>query len=199
MDELYKTLSDIPNKRRGLIVLCVALVCSLAWYFLSIQPLQAQIEAEQTQMRVIRRKLEQRDATLDQIKNLKANIENKRSQKQRLGEQLPDKADIARLLKKIHERARDSGLKLSSFTPGPTADLELYSRIEVKMEFKGTYLQILSFINELGDAKGLERIINVEQLRLIRLSTTEDQQLLKGSFLLVTFMSKSKPAEISAP
>ena len=74
MDELYKTLSDIPNKRRGFVVLCIAFVCSLAWYFLSIQPLQAQIEAEQNQMRLIRRKLEQRDATLDQIKNLKANI-----------------------------------------------------------------------------------------------------------------------------
>ena len=67
------------------------------------------------------------------------------------------------------------------------------------MEFKGTYLQILNFINELGDAKGLERIINVEQLRLIRLATTEDQQVLKGSFLLVTFMSKSKPAETPTP
>lgn len=197
MDELYKKLSEIPNRKRSGLVLLIALACGLAWYFLSIRPLQAQIEAERVQMRMIDRKLKQRDATLDKIKNLKANIENKRSQKLRLGEQLPGKADIARLLKKIHERARDAGLHLSSFTPGPTVDLELYSRIEVKMEFRGKYLQILNFINELGDAKGLERIINVEQLRLTRFSNGQDNHLLKGSFLLVTFMSKSNLSEDS--
>ena len=49
---------------------------------------------------------------------------------------------------------------------------------------------MLSFINELGDVKGLDRIINVEQLNMNRVQN-EDKSYLKGSFLLVTFRSKT--------
>ena len=60
------------------------------------------------------------------------------------------------------------------------------------MAFLGSYTQILSFINELSDAKGLDRIINIEQLKLSRQAGNSAQtSMLSGSFLLVTFMSKS--------
>jgi Tfp pilus assembly protein PilO len=191
MNELYKRLSEIPQKRRGMVALFIAMIAALAWYFLSIEPLNAKIIGEQQTIRSIRQKLLQRPKTLERIANLEADIETQKNRKMRLSEQLPDQADIAKLLKKIHERARDTELNITRFENGSTVILELYAKIEVKMEFLGTYTQILSFINELSDVKELDRIINIEQLILSRLTGNEKSSKLRGSFLLVTFMSKS--------
>ena len=192
MDEIYKRLSDIPQKKRGMTALTLALIVSISWYFFSIRPLDAKIIGEQDRVRALKIKLSQRPKTLQKISNHEANTETQRSRKRRLSEQLPNQADIARLLKKIHERAQESELVISRFERGDTVLLDLYARIEVKMAFIGSYTQILSFINELSDAKGLDRIINIEQLKLSRQAGDSSQtSILSGSFLLVTFMSKS--------
>ena len=191
MNELYKRLSEIPVKRRGIVALILAFVVALAWYFLQIEPLNAKIIAEQQTIRNIKRKLDQERTTIERIANLEANIETQKNRKMRLGEQLPDQADIAKLLGKIHERARDTKLNITRFENGPVVALELYAKIEIKMAFQGSYTQILDFINELSDVKGLDRIINIEQLKLSQLDSSEKESILRGSFILVTFMSKS--------
>jgi Tfp pilus assembly protein PilO len=195
MEELYKRLAEVPAKRRPLIAVAVALVTMLGWYALGVYPIKGQIIAEQDNILRIRKKLEQRPKTIAHIKDLDRDIDSQRDRKRSLGERLPSEDDIADLLKKIHDRARDSGLRLSRFERGSSVTEELYVRIEVKMEFDGSFKQILSFINELGDVRGLDRIINVERLNLMRIQKNEGV-FLRGSFLLVTF--KSKPAVASA-
>ena len=191
MDEIYKRLSDIPLKRRGIVSLMIAVVATALWYFLAIRPIEAQIIAQQDQERRIRAKLRSKSETDEKIKNLQANIAGQKNERTRLGEKFPSQADISVLLSKIHERARDSELQISSFEQGPIIERELYARIEVTMGFKGTFSQVINFINELSDVRGLDRIVNVENLSLKRSATTSLKPVLGGSFLLVTFMSKS--------
>jgi len=190
MEELYKRLADVPPKRRAAAALAVAVVTMLAWYLGGVRPLQGQIIAEQDNILQIRKKLELRPKTIAHIKDLDRDIDSQRDRKRSLSERLPSEDDIADLLKKIHDRARESGLRLSRFERGASITEELYVRIEVKMEFDGTFKQVLGFINELGDVRGLDRIINVERLNLMRIQKNEGV-FLRGSFLLVTFKSKT--------
>lgn len=190
MDELYKRLSEVPNKKRPLVAFGVMIASVIGWYALGIRPLKANISDAINQTTQIKRELRQRDKTLAHIEDLDRDIESQRNRRERLSEQLPSEDDIADLLNKIHERARESGFQLTRFERGNTILEPLYARIEVKVEFKGTFKQVLSFINELGDVKGLDRIINVEQLNMNRVQN-DDKSYLKGSFLLVTFRSKT--------
>lgn len=192
MDELYKRLSDIPLKSRGLVAFMIMIAASIAWYFLGVRPIDAQIVINQEQEKRIRAKLRNKSKTDEKIKNLQANIANQKNERARLGEKFPSQADIAILITKLHERARDSELEIKTFERGPTIALELYERIEITMSVKGTFAQILNFINELSDVRGLDRIVNVEDLSIRRESEVEQTQL-TASFLLVTFMSKSAP------
>ena len=191
MDEIYKRLSEVPLKRRGIVALMIAVITTGLWYFLSIRPIEAKIIAQQDQERRIRAKLRNKSETDEKIKNLQANIAGQKNERTRLGEKFPSQADISVLLSKIHERARDSDLRIESFEQGPIIERELYARIEVTMGFKGTFIQIINFINELSDVRGLDRIVNVENLSLKRSSSDSMKPILTGSFLLVTFMSKS--------
>lgn len=190
MDELYKRLSEIPQKNRPLVAIGVLLASMIGWYLLSIRPLKQEIVDAGEEIQKIERELSQRPATLAHIADLDRDIESQRNRRIRLSEQLPSEDDIADLLNKIHDRARESGFNLTRFERGSTILEELYARIEVKVEFTGTFRQVLSFINELGDVKELDRIINVEQLNLTRVHD-EKRSFLRGSFLLVTFRSKT--------
>jgi Tfp pilus assembly protein PilO len=190
MDELYKRLSEIPQKKRPLVAIGVLIASVVGWYFLSIRPLKLEIINSGEQIQRIERELSQRPATLARIADLDRDIESQRNRRVRLSEQLPSEDDIADLLNKIHDRARESGFNLTRFERGSTILEELYARIEVKVEFTGTFKQVLRFINELGDVKELDRIINVEQLTVTRVHD-EKRSYLRGSFLLVTFRSKT--------
>ncbi len=191
MDELYKRLSDIPMKRRGGVSFGFMIVVSVLWYIAGVRPIEAEIISMTDRIRKIRQELQDEPETNSKIENLQANIAGQKNAKQRLGEQLPPQADIALLLNKLHERARDASLQIDRFEQGPIIEEELYARIEIKMSFQGLFEQVIHFINELSDVKSLDRIVNVEDLTLYAESNNDESSKLRGTFLLVTFMSKS--------
>lgn len=176
-----------------------AVVVAILWYFLGMRPLEAEMISMTDRIRKIRQELQYEPETNSKIENLQANIAGQKNAQRRLGEQLPPQADIAMLLNKLHERARDASLQIDRFEQGPIIEEELYARIEIKMTFQGKFSQILNFINELSDFKSLDRIINVEDLTLYTGSNDDAASKLRGAFLLVTFMSKSSANYASAP
>ena len=198
MDELYKRLSDIPMKRRGGVCFGFVIAVSVLWYIAGVRPLEAEIISMTDRIRKIKQELQDEPETNSKIENLQANIAGQKNAKQRLGEQLPPQADIALLLNKLHERARDASLQIDRFEQGPIIEEELYARIEIKMSFQGLFEQVIHFINELSDVKSLDRIVNVEDLTLYTESNNDESSKLRGTFLLVTFMSKSSSTPSSA-
>lgn len=202
MEQLYLALSRIQNKQRPLIVLIVCILTSGGWYWLGMRSIEEKILSEQEQLATLKRKLLMRPKTLERISNLEANIEAQRERKLKLGDQLPTKEDIARLIDQLYEKATRSNLKITRFERGDRTDEELFTRIEIEMEFYATFQNVLHFFAELHDVKTLERIVNIEELKLARVDKSklktvgeESQEALSGSCLLVTFMSKSKDQE----
>ena len=109
------------------------------------------ILSEQEQLATLKRKLLMRPKTLERISNLEANIEAQRERKLKLGDQLPTKEDIARLIDQLYEKATRSNLKITRFERGDRTDEELFTRIEIEMEFYATFQNVLHFFAELHD------------------------------------------------
>jgi type IV pilus assembly protein PilO len=78
---------------------------------------------------------------------------------------LPKKAEIPTFLSNLQEQAELAGLEIVSLTIEAENPMELYIRIPVRIEVRGTYHSITKFFKNLSE---LPRIVNVENLSLVR-------------------------------
>ena len=76
---------------------------------------------------------------------------------------LPKKAEIPTFLSNLQEQAELAGLEIVSLTIEAENPMELYIRIPVRIEVRGTYHSITKFFKNLSE---LPRIVNVENLTL---------------------------------
>jgi type IV pilus assembly protein PilO len=98
---------------------------------------------------------------------------------------LPKKAEIPTFLSNIQEQAELAGLEIVTLTIEAERPQELYIRIPIRIEVRGTYHAITKFFKNLSE---LPRIVNVENLSL----GTEKQDLggsprLRAKFIAATF------------
>ncbi len=76
---------------------------------------------------------------------------------------LPKKAEIPTFLSNLQEQAELAGLEIVSLTIEAENPMELYIRIPVRIEVRGSYHSITKFFKNLSE---LPRIVNVEDLTL---------------------------------
>lgn len=105
---------------------------------------------------------------------------------------LPKKAEIPSFLSSIQEQAELSGLEVLTLVIEPEAPQDLYIRIPVSMELRGTYHAIAKFFKNLSE---IRRIVNVENLSLIPTPQPGDHEgspKLRARFTAVTFRYADK-------
>jgi type IV pilus assembly protein PilO len=105
---------------------------------------------------------------------------------------LPKKAEIPSFISNVQEQAELSGLEVLHIDIDAESPQELYVKIPVRMEIRGTYHQITRFFKNTSD---LRRIVNVENLSLMpeRSATAEQQNAptrLRAKFVAATFRFK---------
>ncbi len=104
---------------------------------------------------------------------------------------LPKKAEIPTFLSNLQEQAELAGLEIVSLTIEAEQPMDLYIRIPVRIEVRGTYHSITKFFKNLSE---LPRIVNVENLAL----TVEKAELgasprLRAKFVAATFRYRDQP------
>ena len=196
MNRIYLLLYELPKSQRGALVFFITLLSAGGWYWTQLRPIHEQIDSELLLSSQLNRKLSQEQVVARRIDRLNKDIRAAREREARLRRRLPEQANLQELLRKLHERANSSRLSAERLELGETVIEELYARIEIRMAFSGSFRNILTFLNELSDIKGLDRIVNVEQLILERENGAFDETL-KGTCRLVTFMARSAAGAIS--
>ncbi len=98
---------------------------------------------------------------------------------------LPKKAEIPTFLSNIQEQAELAGLEIVSLTIEAENPQELYIRIPVRIEVRGTYHATTKFFKNLSE---LPRIVNVENLSLsVERSDPGISPRLRARFVAATF------------
>ena len=98
---------------------------------------------------------------------------------------LPKKAEIPTFLSNLQEQAELSGLEIVSLTIEAENPMELYIRIPVRIEVRGSYHAITKFFKNLSE---LPRIVNVESLSLsIEKADVGISPRLHAKFVAATF------------
>jgi type IV pilus assembly protein PilO len=98
---------------------------------------------------------------------------------------LPKKAEIPTFLSNLQEQAELSGLEIVSLSIDAENPMELYVRIPVRIEVRGTYHSITKFFKNLSE---LPRIVNIEGLSLnIEKVDAGGSPRLRARFVAATF------------
>jgi type IV pilus assembly protein PilO len=98
---------------------------------------------------------------------------------------LPKKAEIPTFLSNLQEQAELAGLEIVSLSIDAENPMELYIRIPVHIEVRGTYHSITKFFKNLSE---LPRIVNVEKLALsVERVETGGSPRMRAKFMAVTF------------
>jgi len=98
---------------------------------------------------------------------------------------LPKNAEIPTFLSNLQEQAELAGLEIVSLAIDAENPMELYIRIPVRIDVRGTYHSITKFFKNLSE---LPRIVNVERLALsIERVERSGSPRMRARFVAVTF------------
>jgi type IV pilus assembly protein PilO len=156
-------LTDMPAKAQLAIFAGLAVVATLALYFLYFRDiaernnantlkLQARI-AENDKLRPYERNLPELNRTIDALQLQLENL-------QRI---VPDEEEADGFMHLMQNEARKAGIEIRRYTAKPAASREFYTEVPFDMELDGPYYSVLAFFDSVAK---LERIINISNVQL---------------------------------
>src|SRR5512144_50454 len=166
MEQLIERISKAPLGVKIGVVAAVAVVITALNYFVLGFPAFGSPVAD-IEKKITRTEAEQRrlDADLIEKTAIANNLNQFRREKELLEQklkealaELPEDKRIDELLQLWQERARKSGLEITSIEPHPTVTEGFYARIPIAMSVNGNFHEIATFFDSLGR---LRRIVNV--------------------------------------
>lgn len=139
------------------------------------------VHAGINQKREIARENEQNTKLLKDLDMVETNLQhlNKALDAARRGlqsqnEKIPEKADIGLFLKELGNLMEKRNIALVSVQPQPIVREKLFSRIPIHMVFKGAFLKVYQFINDL---EGMRRKVVMEKIAINRNDTSQECQV----------------------
>jgi type IV pilus assembly protein PilO len=172
-------------------VLLIALflaVCGLAWYFVLDDQLTTLSTAQKQE-----EKLKQ-DYT-DRLKksvNLQA-LKEQKTQVTRfvadLEKQLPDKAEMDKLLSDINYAGVSKGLQFELFKPGTVKIENFYAELPINVRVTGSYHKLASFA---ADISALSRIVTLNNINLSVLPNTPNMLSMDATAKTFRYLDKEE-------
>ncbi|MBP2635087.1 MAG: Pilus assembly protein, PilO [Firmicutes bacterium] len=98
---------------------------------------------------------------------------------------LPNSADIGSFLTQLEQVAKGSGVQLSEIKPSQSISKAGYQAISVEVNIRGTFAQILSF---------LQRLDNIKRFNIVNSIGVKSQQGMLGGKLIIVVYSFSETA-----
>ena len=162
MEGFEKFLAVPTSQKVALLVLVMGGV-GAGWYFTYFEATLDAIGQESRRTPQLEAQKHKLEGKLKKLAEAEKRIEELKKKRAEMQARLPEDAEIADLLNRIHQQATYVGLDIARFEREETVPETLYARIPVKMVLKGTFAQITQFFYSLGK---LTRLVNVEDIAL---------------------------------
>jgi type IV pilus assembly protein PilO len=163
----------------------VALI-GVVYYMLFYMDMQDQIKGAEVQQRKLTAEKEDYEKRKKEYLAYRNELTQLQQEQRELLKALPKRAEIPTFLSSIQEQAELAGLEVLSLAIESESPAELYVRIPVRIEIRGSYHTITKFFKNVAD---LPRIVNVENLALSPegKATDDTSPRLRAKFYAVTF------------
>ena len=157
-----------------------AMIAFMLWFYMYVLlPQQLRI----TELRAVKVEFERKNAVVqdfsrkypDTNKYL-AEIDKKMAA---VDAMLPNAVDLGGFLTQLEQAAKASGVQLSEMKPGQNISKAAYQAVPIEVNFRGTFSQILSF---------LQRLDNIKRFNIVNSVTIKSQQgILSGKLTIAIY------------
>lgn len=176
--------------------LALGIVAIAHFVFPDLKTMQAEIDTMEEDLAEKQREISDGQAIEARLPEFEREIEGL---KQKLGDVqqiLPTGRETGDLLRWIKNLGDQSNLDLKSFSPGGLRPVEFYKEFPIEMNVTGTYHDLGLFLDRVSK---YQRIINVDNLRITKLTQRDRGKTIQASFTATTFVydEESATAEVS--
>ncbi len=162
---LLDKIQKVPPRTR-LIALIVVIVVMLVVYVLQFQiPMNTQIDQLRKSLADLQTKIQQNDAKIKKLDELRAEVKSLQAKLVVLTEQLPPESEVSGLLRQVQNLVNQSGLVLKLWRPEKrsTHPSGLYEEIPITLALVGSYHSTAMFFDRVGK---LTRIVNILNIKM---------------------------------
>ena len=170
--------SEMSFAARLGVLLLVALVVGVAYYYVYLNP---QIQENDK----LRSQIEAKTRENDQLRQFEPKLADLNRQMAILQQQMeiqkkivPDDKDADQFIRLLHDTASTSGFEIRRYTSMPLANHEFYSDVPFAIDIDGPYYSVLNFFQRVSE---LERIVNIDNLQMSNVKTTGPAKV-KGTY-----------------
>ena len=171
----------------------VAAIMYGAFHFYWVVPTQERIAVREVELDGLRRDISGALAITSRLPEFEAEVAELEARLEILRTVLPERRDVANLLRQIQDLAIRSNLTIYGFTPQAVAARELPAPHEewpIRLQFEGTYHNVGLFFDRISK---LPRIINVSGVSIRALESPELNSTIAGECIATTFVLDETP------
>lgn len=177
-------LIDLPlSAKLGALAVLLCVVFGGYWLLVH-QSLDEQYVELNTSVDSLKREVAEKTGMVKNLARFEAEVARLDIELNKALKELPNKEEIAMLLSKVSDKARDAGLEIKLFKPGEEKKKDFYAEVPVAVELDGTFHQVATFFDEVGH---LERLVNLTDFSLIDPVKDGDKMYVKTTVMATTF------------
>jgi type IV pilus assembly protein PilO len=187
-------INKLPGYMKATILGLIVVILVGAFFITSYIPKKNQIQSLEGEISKIENEInvnKTKARRLDELKKENAELDRQLALKK---QQLPSEAEVESLLKQVSDLGLRVGLDFKLWRPSGKRvnESQLYLEIPVNVEISGDFHLVASFFDRVGK---LQRIVNIENIRMANPRLEKDRILLNTSFVATAFASYDAPKE----
>ena len=191
MNDILQKLLRLKTPAKIAATAGLVVLIGVVYYMLFYMDLQDQIKGSEVQQRTLAAEKTDYEKRKKEYLAYRNELTQLQQEQRELLKALPKRAEIPTFLSSVQEQAELAGLEVLNLAIEAESPAELYVRIPVRLEIRGSYHTITKFFKNVAD---LPRIVNVENLALsLEKADESGSPRLRAKFYAVTFRYNDQP------
>lgn len=184
MNQLLDNILERPKAQKiGILVVTIILIVGLYYSFLYI-PRSDEIAKLVDSVEIARNEKMVKAQKAANLPRLRKDLQQLDAELKKAVAQLPDKREIADLLRTISTKAQQAGLVVLLFRPRPENYQDFYAEVPVDISVRGNFHNTVSFFDEVGR---LDRLVNIDNIGFKNPTVTGDNIVLETTSVATAF------------
>ena len=184
MNQLLDNILERPKAQKIVIlVVTIILIVGLYYSFLYI-PRSDEIAKLVDSVEIARNEKMVKAQKAANLPRLRKDLQQLDAELKKAVAQLPDKREIADLLRTISTKAQQAGLVVLLFRPRPENYQDFYAEVPVDISVRGNFHNTVSFFDEVGR---LDRLVNIDNIGFKNPTVTGDNIVLETTSVATAF------------
>jgi type IV pilus assembly protein PilO len=162
-------IDEMPLLAKIGVLLALSGLVGIGFYFWQLSPMYEEIKQVRAQVvdkRAENDKLKQFVPKLAALDKHLIELEQQLAEEKRI---VPDDKEADEFIKLLHDTAANAGIEIRRYTAMPTGSHDFYTEVPFQLDLDGPYFSLLNFFDRIGK---LERIVNIGNLQMSNTKNT---------------------------